>query len=236
MLKKFTDYLKPEARVLVLAPHPDDFDAIAVTLNECFQKNCPITVKVLTGSSSGVLDDFCGPDPIQKMLVREDEQRNSIRFFGLNDEDLSFLRLKEDDNGDLLLCQDAEDAIRQILDGCNPDLVFMPHGNDTNYSHQRVFSIFHKLAVDRQKPMTAFYIKDPKTTQIRVDCYTGFEQKAADWKGELLRFHKSQHERNLIQRGFGFDRRILDVNRNIAKELNFNSLYAEAFEVETFND
>ena len=57
--------LQPEAlqiadlkRVLVLAPHPDDFDAIGVTLQYLHKQGNPIYLAVLSGSASGVLDSF----------------------------------------------------------------------------------------------------------------------------------------------------------------------------------
>jgi hypothetical protein len=62
-----------------------------------------------------------------------------------------------------------------------------------------------------------------------------FGQEEADWKAELLRFHDSQHQRNLHTRGHGFDDRILDVNRAIALELSLPCEYAEAFEIELYN-
>lgn len=62
-----------------------------------------------------------------------------------------------------------------------------------------------------------------------------FGQDEADWKAELLRCHDSQHQRNLHARGHGFDDRILDVNKAIARELLIGDKYAEAFEIELHN-
>ena len=61
-----------------------------------------------------------------------------------------------------------------------------------------------------------------------------FGQREADWKAELLRYHDSQHQRNLRTRGHGFDERVLAVNRRIARELSLDDEYAEAYEVEIF--
>jgi hypothetical protein len=51
----------------------------------------------------------------------------------------------------------------------------------------------------------------------------------------MLRFHDSQHQRNLRTRGHGLDDRILEVNRSVARELSLAHEYAEAFEVELHN-
>jgi hypothetical protein len=69
---------------------------------------------------------------------------------------------------------------------------------------------------------------------LRPDIYTAFGEEDAQWKAQLLRFHDSQQQRNLNTRGHGFDQRILDTNRQIARELGLQAPYAEAFEVEMF--
>jgi len=38
---------------------------------------------------------------------------------------------------------------------------------------------------------------------MRCDAYLEYGEESAEWKGELLRFHRSQHQRNLNQRGHG---------------------------------
>ena len=70
---------------------------------------------------------------------------------------------------------------------------------------------------------------------MRADFYMPFGPDQANWKAELLRFHDSQHQRNLRTRGHGFDDRILEVNKKIARELSLEEEYAEAFELELHN-
>jgi len=79
-----------------------------------------------------------------------------------------------------------------------------------------------------------FLICDPKTIEMRTDLYMPFDQAEADWKTQLLRFHDSQHQRNIRTRNHGFDDRILDVNRGIARKLLLAHEYAEAFEIKYF--
>jgi hypothetical protein len=78
------------------------------------------------------------------------------------------------------------------------------------------------------------YNHDPKTISLRTDAVMLFDEPWAAWKGELLRFHRSQQHRNLLQRGHGLDQRILEVNRQMAARLGFPKQYAEAFEIEGF--
>jgi len=226
--------VRPGQRVAMLAPHPDDFDSIGVTMRACREQGCPISVTVLTGSASGVLDSFRGPDQAVKASAREEEQRASIRWFGLTDDSLGFLRLPEDAGGHLVADSAAEQAICDVLVSIGPDVVFLPHGNDTNLSHQRVCAIFRDIACTWSRTLVACYIRDPKTRGMRVDAVMPFSHDLAQWKGQLLRHHESQQQRNLTVRGYGFDQRILDVNRSIAWELHLTAPFAEAFEVEVF--
>jgi hypothetical protein len=69
---------------------------------------------------------------------------------------------------------------------------------------------------------------------MRYDVYHGFGRNDAVWKGELLRFHRSQHQRNLNQRGYGFDERILRMDSQTAEICSLGLPYAEVFELEFF--
>ena len=80
--------------LVVLAPHPDDFDAIAVTLRYFHQRGDTIHLAVLTTGASGVEDGYAGAyTAVDKAALREQEQAASCAFFGLPPERLSFLRL-----------------------------------------------------------------------------------------------------------------------------------------------
>jgi LmbE family N-acetylglucosaminyl deacetylase len=221
------------SKVLVLAPHPDDFDAICITMRHLKDNGNEIHVAVISGASSGVQDSFCLNHPGQtKTEIREEEQRESCRFFGLPDERLEFLRLGEDKNGDPEDSMSNTDMIRKHIKKIRPDLVFMPHYNDSNQGHRRSFAMFERVAKELDRPVTAFLNMDPKTIQMKADIFTLFDAESAIWKSELLRRHASQHLRNLNTRNCGFDERILRENRKIAERfLNRSDAYAEAFEI-----
>ncbi|MCX6898900.1 MAG: PIG-L family deacetylase [Verrucomicrobia bacterium] len=222
-----------ELRLFVLAPHPDDFDAVAVTLRFFQQNGNLIQLAVVSGSASGVLDEFCSPpDNATKAAIREQEQRDSLRFFGLGEECAAFLRLKEDDTGAPLDDTENEAAIRRQLMAHRPQIVFLPHGADSNSGHRRVHAMFVRAAAALDEPPTAFLIRDPKTLSFRADFYMPFDEDAARWKRRMLLHHRSQEHRNRRQRDRGFDDRILDVNRQIAAELSCSAPFAEAFQVE----
>ncbi len=220
-----------DTRLLVLAPHPDDFDEIGVTLKIFRDNGNPIFVIVLSSGASGVEDSFCTPPTAKaKTAIREQEQRRSCRFFGLHDSHLNFLQVTEDKEGHILECRENFKLIRSYIDKIKPAIVFMPHGNDTNTCHRRTCSMFMRVASETVFPLAAFFNKDPKTISMRYDFYTAFGPEEAEWKATLLRHHTSQHQRNLNTRGFGFDERILQVNRQIARELPGEHEFAEAFE------
>jgi LmbE family N-acetylglucosaminyl deacetylase len=186
-------------------------------------------------SGSGIEDDYCSPPmPEVKAAIREEEQRRSCRFFGLPDDRLIFLRLDEDDTAQLLDSPHNTDLLRALHASLHPAWVILPHGHDTNVGHQRMATMVRRIAPEAGYPIAAMFNRDPKTIGLRMDVYTAFGEEDAQWKAQLLRFHDSQQQRNLNTRGRGFDERILDTNRQIARELELPALYAEAFEVEMF--
>jgi len=225
----------PSLRLLVLAPHPDDFDAIAITLRYLQARGNEIHLAVLSGGSKGVQDSYAKPPSWkQKARLREKEQLESCGFFGLPPSRLHFLRLPEAVDGEL--AQDAANHTRlskQIIDTA-PQVLFLPYGDDNNSGHRRTYDMVRAAAQDLGSPLLALYNKDAKTRNFRTDLYTGFDEIQASWKRTLLRFHDSQQARNIETRGHGFDDRILSFNRKLADELGLEIPYAEAFQVELF--
>ena len=221
-----------EALVLVLAPHPDDFDAVAVTLRFFRDRGNEIRLSVLSPSASGVEDSFCSPStPENKALTREREQRASCSIFGLPADRLKFLRLPEDESGHPLDDEENYAGLGAHLRKVRPDLVFMPHGNDSNPGHRAAFQMLRRYALQADRPTAVFLNRDPKTLQMKPDLFTVFGEEDAHWKAGMLRCHRSQHQRNLNTRGFGLDERILRVNREAAALLPGKPPYAEVFEV-----
>ncbi len=221
-----------EALVLVLAPHPDDFDAVAITLRFFRDRGNEIRLSVMTPSSSGVEDAFCfPPTPENKAFTREQEQRVSCGIFGLPAERLDFLRLGEDESGHLFDGEENYARLSRHLHRIRPDLVLMPHGNDSNAGHRAAFRLLRRFARQAGHPVAVFLNRDPKTFEMKPDLFTVFGEEDAHWKADLLRCHMSQQQRNLKTRGFGLDERILRVNREAAALLPEHPPYAEVFEV-----
>ena len=220
---------------LVLAPHPDDFDAIGVTMRFFKQNGNLLHLAVATTGAGGVEDTFCSPPTSEmKTEIREQEQTASCRFFGLPEANLMFLRLLENKNGQLLKNETNISRVYKLISRLQPTIVFLPHWNDTNLTHQHVYAIFQQAARKVNYPLVAFLNRDPKTIQMRYDIYMEFGEKEALWKGELLRFHRSQQQRNLNQRGYGMDDRILQMDRESAKSCLLDMPYAEVFELELY--
>ena len=214
----------PHMTVLVLAPHPDDFDAIGVTLRRLHERRHELHLAVLTGGANGV--DGPGSRD-EKTALREAEQRDSCRFFGLDTSRCHFPRLWDDP---LAQAQD-EARLRAHILAVRPDLVFMPHGNDSNATHRRTCQSFCAIAAGEQLTLQACLNQDAKTLGMRSDLYTGFDADLAQWKAQLLRHHRSQQQRNLRTRNIGFDERVLQLNRDAAAALGVTDSYAEVFEL-----
>lgn len=222
-------------KLLVLAPHPDDFDAIGATLKFLFSNNNPLEVAVAY-TGSGVEDSYRPGLTLEaKSQLREDEQRSSARFFGLPDDCLTFLRLENDETDQLVESEQNLRLLESIVSQKAPDIIFLPHGNDTNSAHRAMYAMVLQIALRSHRPIALMLIRDPKNISMRTDLYFPFGEVEAAWKAELLRFHDSQQKRNLNSRGYGFDKRILDINHQSAKELALNQPYAEVFEIETYH-
>lgn len=226
----------PSLRLLVLAPHPDDFDAIAVTLRYFYLHGNDIHVAVLSGGSKGVQDS--GANPLtweRKARLREQEQSDSCSYFGLPTARLSFLRLPEARDGELDQDTGNQTRVKQQILETSPDVLLLPYGDDSNSGHRRTFDMARIAVRDLGKPLLALYNRDVKTLNFSTALYTGYDETQASWKRTLLRFHDSQHQRNIETRGYGFDDRILDFNRKLARDLGLEVPYAEAFQIELFH-
>ncbi|MFC5498523.1 PIG-L deacetylase family protein [Caenimonas terrae] len=215
--------------ILVAAPHPDDFDAIALSLRHLHGQGHQLQVAVLTSGASGVDDGFGGADgEAAKAALREAEQRESCAFFGLAPQRLHFLSLWAAG------ADEAADAARlqAWMARHRADIVFMPHGNDSNATHRRTYATVCAAAAGLGwNDSWACLNQDAKTLEMRVDLFLDYDQPEAEWKAALLRHHRSQQARNLRTRGSGFDQRVLQVNRQAAEALGTPRPYAEVFQL-----
>ncbi len=229
--KRLTDAIWPQGlRVAVLGPHPDDFDEAAVTLKLLQSNGATISVAVLSGSAIGVEDSYCAPE--QKAETRREEQRRSCRLFGLPDDELFFLPLEEDAAGEPADNEHNQLIIGDWLAPRMPDLIFLPHGHDQKGGHRNVYSLMRAVVAGRRLNLIAMLNRDPKTVSLRIDAFTPYDETTAAWKASLLRCHDTQQQRNLNTRGYGFDDRILGMDRKNAAELKIAEPFAELFEVE----
>jgi LmbE family N-acetylglucosaminyl deacetylase len=244
--------------VLALAPHPDDPDAVAVTLKLFHTAGCRVRYAVTGRAHGGVTDSYAceaaktrGDSPTDlkacKTSLRRREQTASAQMAGIVDGEVVFVDPSaEDDSGDMLHSLANARLIRRLLREQDPDIVLMPHGADTNSGHVALYHLFGELAaplaVERERPLLALFARDPKTTAIEQQLVVPFNEEAARWKASLLRCHDSQQQRGIEVRGYGLDERILKLNRATQAELRSkviepwkeDCLYAESFQVELF--
>jgi len=245
--------LPRKARVLVLGPHPDDPESVAITLRLLLKSGCDLRYAIVSMSPSGVQDQDAPPTGHldvtslgqRKIAIRRREQILAAAALGLTEERISFLCLGENEGGTLSDSRGNRAGIDLLLESTMPDIVIMPAGQDSNQTHGWVHRVFREhaepLAHKRRQPLVALYNEDPKTTSMRADLFVFFSEESAGWKGALLRIHDSQQKRNLRLRQMGFDERILQVNRRRFKQFSgshdfdlASAGYAEAFEIECF--
>jgi len=243
--------LPADTKVLVLGPHPDDPESVAITCRILMHLGCDIWTTIVSISPSGVEDEYAqrwqNNDSIflqkKKIEIRRREQTLAIERFGFPLDRLTFLGIEEDKGLD---SPNNSAKIRDHLLSVAPDIVIMPIGKDSNPTHARVYQVFREYAKDltlkKEKSVVALYNEDPKTFEIRHDLFVLFGKESADWKRALLRVHDSQQQRNIHSRGMGFDERILRMNHLSYRRLqemlphaDSPANYAEVFEIELFD-
>lgn len=238
-MDKFDELDVLNSSVLVLCPHPDDFDVAAVTLKYFHDRGAAIKV-VVSPTYSGILESFYDrPVTHEEMIeTRELEQLSSILRFGLEKEDVQFLphQVDLDENGEWCYTEENRVVIWEALEKAAPDYVFIPHPNDPNPAHRAMGRMVREYLDLHQVTLKLLMQMDPKTELISADYYTPFSQEDADWKAELLMCHRTQNHRNLELRGITLAERILEVNRRAAIDHGLESAYAEAFEIEKKRD
>lgn len=220
--------------LLVTAPHPDDFDAIAVTLRYLVGQGHILYVLVAkTGSG---IDKVYGAGLSQdaKRQLRVREQTGSFRFFGLSEKHYQFLDLRNAKDDQVEDDVENRHVLEQLIRTIKPDMLFMPHGNDTNRAHRAMYAMMKDIAASVEWPVALMMNSDAKTIGMKTDYYLAFDEQLAQWKSQLLRYHDSQHQRNLRDRGYGFDDRVLTLNARTAGQLGINEPYAAAFELELY--
>lgn len=219
-------------RMMVLAPHPDDFDAIGVTLKHLCRLGHALQVAV-ADTGSGIQDSYLGGlTKEERTRLRRSEQQASARFFGLGAQELTFMSLKNGESDQVSDDSANLEKIGELIIRHEPDLIFLPHGNDSNSAHRAMYSLVSQSVLRSGREIVLMLNRDAKTAAMRTGLYLPFGEEEAAWKAELLRFHDSQQQRNLNQRGYGFDERVLELNRKIARELAIDDPYAESFELE----
>ncbi len=220
--------LSGTGRVVALAPHPDDPDAVAVTLRMLQRGGWELYWSVLTSGWSGVEDSFVGPQREAKSQARESEQKASAAAFGLPSGRLEFLRLHEDEAGEMAQSAENRSRLFSHLSRLAPDVVVLPHGNDTNATHRLTHRWFTEWARRWDRPLVALANEDPKTTGFRPDLQVVMGAADVAWKASILECHRSQSLRNRAVRGITFAERILSMNRR-------GNCCAERFQLAAWN-
>jgi len=217
--------------VLVLAPHPDDYDAIAITMKLLQQCDNRIFVRVLGTGWNRVEDEICDPaTPEAKAALQRQEFHESCRRFELNEDDVAFLDMKEDSSGYIRKHPFNIELLKKAITEIKPQLIFMPHWNDTS-NDRRLAATLAWDALDElglSTPLLHFYT--PKTRTMYRHFYTVFSRSEADWKAGQLQCHRSIQQHYMAHYGIGFVDKIIQLNYDAGRDIGKDK-YAEVFEM-----
>ncbi len=176
-------HLPTRGKVLIIGPHPDDPEGVAITCRLLMQSGCNIWFAIMSLSPAGVEDEYArrwsSSDffSIQgkKSEIRRREQISSAEMFGLTQDRLVFLGMEEDPTLD---SWQNRCLLKNHLESMAPDIVIMPMGKDPNQTHSWTYQLFRECAKDlisqTKNPMIALYNEDPKTVEIRKDLFVFF--------------------------------------------------------------
>lgn len=163
------------ARVLVLAPHPDD-ESIACGGALALHRDAddPVKVVFLTDGALGV--EELAQDPAAAAALREAEARAAARALGV--EDLEFWGIP-----DRQLVADAATGarLRALLEGYRPDLVYVASPFDAHPDHRAAAALAWGAVAGRAPPPSLLFFEtyQPMRVDTLVDITPVLERKRA---------------------------------------------------------
>lgn len=186
------------ARVLVLAPHPDDeVFGCGGALRLHTQAGDPVKVVVMTDGRSGH-----GDQPVEAHALvkkRQEESRASAAVLGV--QDIEFWPILDRTLGQ---APDASERLAALLDLYKPDLIYAPSPLELHPDHRAAAWILWQLSAQLpRETMVAFYeISRPiaVNTLIDIDAVVHEKQQAGN------RHHSQIAVRNYTELVQGFNR------------------------------
>jgi len=169
-------------------------------------------------SGSGIDDSYCLPPTLEVKAAIREESSGAVVAFSACRRPPDFLRLEEDDEAQLIDSPRNADLLRALLASLRPVWSSCRTATTRTPVTSGWRPCFAASLRKRDTPSQRFSIEieDHQPADGHLHCV---REEDAQWKAQLLRFHDSQHQRNLHARGHGFDERILDTNRQIAQDL-----------------
>jgi LmbE family N-acetylglucosaminyl deacetylase len=202
--------------VLVIAPHPDD-EAIGCGAAVCLHRRRGDPVHVVFLTSGERYTDEVPAETIRSVREAEAEQAGRV----LDVQGLEFLRLP--DLGLSEIIDRAADRLRPMLDTRAPDVLYLPHPEESHPDHAAVLSIVRAALAGLSPPnrlpeLRGYEVWSPLTRYHWVEDVSAVMAQ----KLRAVRCYRSQ------LRHFRYDAAVRGLNR-YRGILGAGSRYAEAF-------
>jgi LmbE family N-acetylglucosaminyl deacetylase len=203
-------------RVLVIAPHPDD-EAIGCGGAVCLHRRRGDAVHVVFLTSGERYTDEVPPETNRSLREAEAEQAGGV----LDVQGLEFLRLPDLDLSEMI--GQAADRLRPVLDTQAPDLLYLPHPEESHPDHAAVLPIVRAALAGLSSPdwlpgLRGYEVWSPLTRYHWVEDVSAVMPQ----KLRAVRCYRSQ------LRLFRYDAAVRGLNR-YRGILGAGGRYAEAF-------
>lgn len=180
----FNTFIKPDGKVLILAPHPDDetLGCGGLIARLCTEKKTP-HIAILTGGGGSLRgrSDISETDVVK---ARRKLTLDSSKQLGLPEENIHFFDFKD---GDIDTRPENEmSRLKELIDNLNPDNILVPHNGEGWPDHLAARQIGIELA--------------PKGSTIWEYCVWMWYYNVwnLDWKNAyVLRMTEKEHSAKL---------------------------------------
>ena len=217
---KNSDSVKNWGKTLIVAPHPDD-ESLGCGGAIALLRNFNVEVKVLVLSDGTLSHPNSVKFPAEKLRdLRESEMINALKILGVNEENITFFRLKDRSVPNRDSIQTVAKC-KNYLDSIKPQTILVPWRRDPHPDHRAAYSLLkaaNKAAKIIEYPIWLWEIAESEDapTFDEVDAFRLDISSVSLQKQRAINAHQSQTTDLIDDDPYGF-RLTPDILANFAE-------------------